>query len=125
MHQILVYVRVLTVVQHVLYVRSEIIFGKKKINLLMSIAVCSPTCSNGGTCVHQTLVHVRALILVQHVQYVRLDILLVIMINMFLSIAVCSPVCSNGGTCSSPGTCTCPSTYTGTRCGTRMLQHNF
>jgi len=49
-HQILVYVRVLTVVQHVLYVRSEIIFGKKKINLLMSIAVCSPTCSNGGTC---------------------------------------------------------------------------
>ena len=35
-------------------------------------------------------------------------------------LAVCSPACSNGGTCSAPNSCTCPSTYSGATCTTRM-----
>ncbi len=35
-------------------------------------------------------------------------------------LAACLPVCSNGGTCVSPGVCTCPATYSGATCTTRM-----
>ena len=36
-----------------------------------------------------------------------------------LSLAVCTPACSNGGTCNAGNTCSCPSTWSGTRCTTR------
>ena len=39
-----------------------------------------------------------------------------------LVLAVCTPVCANSGTCSSPGTCTCTSSWTGSRCATRKYQ---
>ena len=48
-HQTLVHVRAPTLVQHVPYVRPDILLVIM-INMFLSIAVCSPVCSNGGTC---------------------------------------------------------------------------
>ena len=43
------------------------------------------------------------------------------LLSNFLIAAVCTPSCGNGGTCVSPNICSCPETYTSSRCETRRL----
>ena len=66
-----------------------------------------------------TLAHVQQHVPVQLVLYVRFLLSIDEKENDSFA-AVCTPVCSNGGTCSSPGVCTCTSSWTGSRCATRM-----
>jgi len=89
------------------------------------IAVCSPACSNGGTCGSPNTCTCPSTYSGTTCTIRKSRSCFIVNLSILLYLAVCSPVCSNGGTCSSPGTCTCPSTYTGTRCATRRFQHNF
>ena len=73
----------------------------------------------------QALVHVvvHRLTLVQDVQYVSSNGHFQHRIVIVFYLAVCVSACQNGGTCSAPNTCTCPATYTGATCTTRMCIH--
>ena len=66
-----------------------------------------------------TLVHVLQLMLVQLVLCVG-DLLIFCGKKCGYFLAVCTPACSNSGICTSPGVCTCTSSWAGSRCTTRM-----
>ena len=85
-------------------------------------AVCSSACQNNGTCsapntctCTSSWSGATCTTRMFYSFWMMSDRLILIV----LIVAVCSPTCSNGGTCSSPGVCTCTSTWLGSRCTTR------
>ena len=100
-----------------------------------SAAVCSPSCSNGGTCVSPNVCkcsngHTGPLCTIRKFYIFSLQVLC----GWFMQLsqkcqpcgvfftAVCDPSCLNGGTCTPSHTCSCElSKYTGSRCEIRKL----
>ena len=112
------------------------------------LAVCTPVCSNGGTCsspgtctctalwsgsrcATRKYWHIwmamrtkeKSLELILSHTAVRKEFPGICSLYFVYVLAVCTPVCSNGGVCSSPGTCTCTALWTGSRCATRKYWH--
>ena len=100
-----------------------------------SAAVCSPSCSNGGTCVSPNVCrcsngHTGPLCTIRKFYIFSFAgimwLIYVVITNMstlwgFFT-AVCNPPCLNGGTCGPSHTCSCvPYKYTGSQCEIRKL----